>query len=124
MSSLNACAASLQMSERQDATLLLFGVALYCIEPGHLTFELWNVLAQLSFTYLVAFLMMQRPAWMQISFTFLLLAISEILYRAWSVPGFDQPFVPDHNFGSYIDMMLMGKLLMPGRGCWTQRVLV
>jgi len=99
----------------RSLTLLLFGVALYCIEPGHLTFELWNVLAQLSFTYLVAFLMMQRPAWVQISFTFLLLAISEILYRAWAVPGFDQPFVPDHNFGSYMDMILMGKL---SRGHW------
>ena len=95
--------------------LLLFGVALYCIEPGHLTFELWNVLAQLSVTYLVAFLMMRRPAWMQISFTFFLLAISEILYRAWSVPGFDQAFVPDHNFGSYVDMILMGKL---SKGHW------
>jgi predicted acyltransferase len=44
-----------------------------------------------------------------------LLAISEILYRAWTVPGFDQPFVPDHNFGSYMDMILMGKL---SRGHW------
>src|SRR5437773_9559050 len=94
----------------RSALLLFFGWALYCIEPGHLTFELWNVLAQLSFTYLVAFLMMRQPAWVQISFTFLLLAISEILYRAWSVPGLDQPFVPDQNFGSYMDMILMGKL--------------
>jgi predicted acyltransferase len=90
--------------------LLLFGVGLYCISPGRLNFELWNVLAQLSFTYLVAFLLMRQPAWQQIAFTFLLLGASEILYRTWSVPGFDQPFVPDHNFGSWVDMLLMHKL--------------
>jgi len=95
--------------------LLLFGIGLYCIGPGRLNFELWNVLAQLSFTYLVAFLLMRQPAWLQISFTFFLLALSEVLYRTWSVPGFDQPFVPDHNFGSYVDLLLMGKL---SRGHW------
>src|SRR5216117_2008257 len=83
--------------------------------PGKLTFELWNVLAQLSFTYLVAFLMMRRPAWFQIGFTLLLLALTEILYRSWPVPGFDQPFTPDHNFGSYVDLFLMGKL---SKGHW------
>ena len=95
--------------------LLLFGVGLYCIDPGRLTFELWNVLAQLSFTYLVAFLMMRRPAWLQISFTLLLLAITETLYRSWPVPGFNQAFAPDHNFGSYVDLLLMGKL---SKGHW------
>ena len=79
----------------RSSLLLAFGVGLYCIEPGKLTFELWNVLAQLSFTYLVAFLMMRRPAWFQIGFTLLLLALTEILYRSWPVPGFDQPFTPE-----------------------------
>ncbi|PYU95885.1 MAG: DUF5009 domain-containing protein [Acidobacteria bacterium] len=99
----------------RSSLLLAFGVGLYCIEPGKLTFELWNVLAQLSFTYLVAFLMMRRPAWFQIGFTLLLLALTEILYRSWPVPGFDQPFTPDHNFGSYVDLFLMGKL---SKGHW------
>jgi len=90
--------------------LLLFGWALYCIEPGRLTFELWNVLAQLSFTCLVAFLMMRRSAPTQIVFTLGLLVLTELLYRLWVVPGFNQAFVPDHNFGSYVDMLLMGKL--------------
>lgn len=87
--------------------LLLFGWALYCIEPGRLTFELWNVLAQLSFTCLVAFLMMRRSAPTQIVFTLGLLVLTEALYRLWAAPGFSQAFVPDHNFGSYVDMLLM-----------------
>jgi predicted acyltransferase len=95
--------------------LLLFGWGVYCIGPGKLTFELWNVLAQLSFTYLVAFLMMRKSSRTQLGFTFALLAITELAYRLWSVPGFNEAFVPDRNFGSYVDLLLMGKL---SRGHW------
>jgi predicted acyltransferase len=75
-----------------------------------LTFELWNVLAQLSVTCLVAFLFMRKPASVQIGFTFLLLIATDLLYRLWPVAGFNQPFVPDHNFGSWMDLVLMHKL--------------
>jgi predicted acyltransferase len=37
------------------------------------------------------------------------------LYRAWPVAGFNQPFAPDQNFGSWMDMLLMGKL---SKGHW------
>jgi predicted acyltransferase len=94
----------------RSALLLLFGWALYCIGPGHLTFELWNVLAQLSFTYLVAFLMMRQPARVQLGFTALLLIATELLYRLWPVAGFNQPFVPDHGFGAWVDLAIMHKL--------------
>jgi len=94
----------------RSGLLLFFGWALYCIGPGHLTFELWNVLAQLSVTYLVAFLMMRKPAGVQIGFTFVLLIATELLYRLWPVAGFNQPFMPDHNFGSWFDLLIMPKL--------------
>ncbi len=100
---------------QRSILLLLFGIGLYCIQPGKLTFELWNVLAQLSFTYFVAFLMMRKPVKVQLLFTFGLLILTEVLYRTFPVPGYNQPFVPDHNFGSYVDMLLMGKL---SRGHW------
>lgn len=90
--------------------LLFFGWALYCIGPGHLTFELWNVLAQLAFTYFVAFLMMRKSAPMQLGFTLGLLIATELFYRLWPVPGFNQPFVPDHGFGAWVDLLLMRKL--------------
>jgi predicted acyltransferase len=94
----------------RSSLLLLFGWALYCIGPGRLTFELWNVLAQLSFTYLVAFLMMRKSAGVQLGFTFMLLIVTELLYRLWPVAGFNQPFVPDHGFGAWVDLMIMHKL--------------
>lgn len=95
---------------RRSLVLLFLGWAVYCIGPGRLTFELWNVLAQLSVTYFIAFLMMRRSTNQQIAFTLGLLLLTEILYRFWPVAGFNQPFVPDHNFGSWVDMQLMGKL--------------
>ena len=94
----------------RSATLFLFGVILYCGHANRLVWELWNVLTQLSFTYLLAYLIMKRSAKTQIAISFGLILLTEILYRTWAVPGFDQPFVIDHNFGSWMDMVLMGKL--------------
>jgi predicted acyltransferase len=95
---------------RRSLLLLAFGIGLYCISAGRMTFELWNVLAQLSVTYLVAFLLMRFPAAVQIGVSLVMIVVSETLYRLFAVPGFDQPFIPDHNFGSWVDMVLMGKL--------------
>jgi len=94
----------------RSLTLLALGVGVYCVTAGHLVFELWNVLAQLSFTYLVAFLVMRKSSASQIGVTVGLLLLTEALYRLWPVAGFNQPFMPDHNFGSWLDMILMGKL--------------
>jgi predicted acyltransferase len=63
----------------------------------------------------VAFLMMRKSSATQIAFTFALLAITELTYRLWHVSGFNEAFVPDRNFGSYVDLLLMGKL---SRGHW------
>jgi len=95
--------------------LLAFGVGLYVQAAGHLTFELWNVLAQLSFTYLVAFLLMRKPMKVQLAVTGGILVLTELLYRLWPVVGFDQPFTPDKNFGAWMDLVLMGKL---SQGHW------
>jgi predicted acyltransferase len=94
----------------RSAMLFLFGVLLHCAYAGRIVWELWNVLTQLSFTYLVAYLLMRRPAKVQIATSLGLILLTEILYRTWSIPGFDQPFVKDHNFGSYMDLLLMGRL--------------
>ncbi len=90
--------------------LLLLGWALYCIGPGRITFRFQNVLAQLSVTYLVAFLMMRRRFAAQAALTAALLVLTEALYRFFPVAGFDQPFVPDHNFGSWVDLLISGEL--------------
>lgn len=93
--------------------LFLFGWALYFInpmegEPGGAF--LYDILPQLAVACLIAFLVLHRPPKAQIIFAFGLLILTDLLYRLWPVPGFNQSFIPDHNFGSYVDMTLMGKL--------------
>ncbi|MEN6311565.1 MAG: DUF5009 domain-containing protein [Acidobacteriota bacterium] len=90
--------------------LLVLGWALYCIGPGRITFRFQNVLAQLGVTTLIAYFLMRRPARWQIAASFGLILLSEVLYRVFWVPGFNQPFVPDHNFGAWVDMLLGGEL--------------
>ena len=90
--------------------LLLLGIMIQCAYSGRIVFQLWNVLAQLSFTYLVAFLIMRKSWKFQISFSIGLLLLTELLYRFWWVDGFNQPFTPDKNFGAWMDLLLMGQL--------------
>jgi predicted acyltransferase len=103
-------AVTLRHAIARSLVLLGLGVGLYVVAAGHPVFELWNVLAQLSVTYLLAFLLMRKSTRTQLLFTAGLLVLTEALYRLWPVAGFDQPFTPDHNFGSWMDMVLMGKL--------------
>lgn len=94
----------------RSIVLLALGVGVYVVAAGHLVFELWNVLAQLSFTYFVAYLLMRKSFRTQILFTVGLLVLTELLYRFWPLAGYDQPFTPGQNFGAWMDMLLMGKV--------------
>ena len=90
--------------------LFFWGVLDYAVRPQGLSFELWDVLTQLSFTTLVAFLIFQWSNLAQILVCLGLLLLTEVLYRYTHVPGFDQPFTDQHNFGNYIDTILMNKI--------------
>jgi len=107
--------ATLRHAAIRSALLLFLGWALYCIGPGKITFRFTNVLAQLSVTYFIAFLLMQKTVKWQLIISFLLILISQLLYLFWNIPGFNQPFTPDQNFGSWFDLALTG---MPGGGHW------
>jgi predicted acyltransferase len=90
--------------------LFFWGVFDYAVRKSGLSFELWDVLTQLSFTTLVAFLIMDWSVHAQIIVSGLCLLIPEFLYRFMHIPGFDQPFVDQHNFGNYVDKILMNKI--------------
>lgn len=91
--------------------LFLFGVGLHCVYSGELVFELWNVLTQLSFTILVTFLLINLPLRTQLAISMGLLLLTEILYRVYDPAA---PFVKGENFGSWMDMILMGKISSGG----------
>lgn len=103
---------------RRSFILLALGVGLYAIhptggppsEPGPLRHEFWDVLAQLAFTYFLAFLIMKKSWKFQIIFSIGLLILTALLYRLWPIVGFNQPFTPDHNFGSWLDLKITGYL--------------
>ncbi len=95
--------------------LFFWGVLNYAVRKKGLSFELWNVLTQLSFTILVAYLIFECNNRTQIFICLGILLLTEILYRYTAVPGFDQPFTDQHNFGNYVDLLLMNKI---NKGGW------
>jgi len=95
---------------KRCAWLFFWGVLDYAVRPSGLSFELWDVLTQLSFTLLVAFLVFRWSAGSQIILSLSLLILTEVLYRFTGIAGFDQPFTDQHNFGNYMDLVLMNKI--------------
>jgi len=90
--------------------LFFWGVTDYLVREKGLVFELWDVLTQLSFTTLIAFLVSRWPVKWQAVASLTCLLIPELLYRLIKEPGFSQPFVNQHNFGNYMDIILMNKI--------------
>ena len=94
---------------KRSFLLLILGWGLYCIEPGKIVFQFQNVLAQLSVTYILAFLVMRKSPAVQIVFSILLIVISEAIYRFFPLEGFNQAFVNGHNFGSWLNIQISGE---------------
>ena len=90
---------------RRSLLLILLGWAISSTDT-YSTFT--NVLAQLSFTYLIAFLIMRKKMGWQLLISFMLILFTDLIYRYWPVEGFNQPYTADHNFGSWVDVMLTG----------------
>jgi predicted acyltransferase len=95
--------------------LFFWGVLSYAVKKDGLAFELWNVLTQLSFTILLAYLIFSWRNTQQILASAALLLLTETLYRFTAIPGFEQPFTDQQNFGNYVDLLLMGKI---NKGGW------
>lgn len=88
--------------------LLLFGWGLYCVEAGRIVWRFQNVLAQLSVTYLVAFLIRNKGFSFQIAFTFVILLLTDLAYRFFPVEGFNHPWVPYENLGAWVNNKIEG----------------
>lgn len=95
--------------------LFFWGVLDYAVKKDGLFILLWDVLTQLSFTTLLAFLFFYWSFRARIIACIGLLVLTEVLYRFSHVPGFDQPFTDQHNFGNYVDWILMHTI---NKGGW------
>jgi predicted acyltransferase len=88
--------------------LLFFGWALYFIGAGKLVFRFQNVLAQLSVTYLVAFLIRNKSIRFQLIFTLVILVLIDLAYRFFPVEGFNHPWVNFENLGAWFNNLIEG----------------
>ena len=92
---------------RRCFLLFSFGVLLHCVYSHELVWELWNVLVQLAFTILIAYAIMGLPHKYQLLISIILLVLTEVLYRAYD---FQNPYNNGDSFGSFMDLVLMGKI--------------
>ena len=93
---------------KRSALLLFFGLALYTSGEDRIILRLQNVLAQLSVTYLVAFLIMRWKWFYQLGLSLLLLLITDLAYRYFPVEGFNHPWEPFQNLGSFLNNWIEG----------------
>lgn len=94
---------------KRSLLLLFFGWGLYFIpHNGEMVFRFQNVLAQLSFTYLIAFLIRNKSNSFQIGLSLLFLLIMDLAYRYFPVAGFDHPWVNFENMGAWANNHIEG----------------
>ena len=93
---------------KRSFLLLFLGWALYFIDAGHLVFRFQNVLAQLSVTYIVAFLIMNKSFKFQLIFTLVILLLIDLAYRFFPVEGFNHPWVNFENLGAWFNNLIEG----------------
>lgn len=93
---------------KRSLILLFFGWGLYFVDAGHLVFRFQNVLAQLSFTYLVAFLISEKSFSFQLIVSLAILLGIDIAYRFFPVEGFNHPWVNYENLGAWFNNKIEG----------------
>lgn len=93
---------------KRSFLLLFLGWALYFTQAGTLVFRFQNVLAQLSVTYLVAFLIRNRSFKFQLIFTLVILLLIDLAYRFFPVEGFNHPWVNYENLGAWFNNKIEG----------------
>ena len=98
---------SLRHVLRRSALLILFGLIARSIQHNKPFLDLINVLAQIGFTYLVAFLLLRVRWTMQGAVALGLLAIHWAIYQFGAGPGVIGPWVKDANMGWYLDRLIL-----------------
>jgi predicted acyltransferase len=93
---------------KRSFLLLFLGWSLYCMGPGKIVWQFQNVLAQLSVTYLVAFLIRDKSYTFQIIFTLTILLLIDLAYRFFPVEGFNHPWVNYENLGAWVNNKIEG----------------
>ena len=93
---------------KRSFVLLLLGWWLYCTSAGQIVWRFQNVLAQLSVTYLVASLIVNKSFKFQLLFSLTILLLIDLAYRFFPVEGFNEPWVAQKNLGAWFNQLIEG----------------
>jgi predicted acyltransferase len=94
---------------RRSALLILLGLIARSCQAKRPVLDLINVLAQIAFTYLIAFLVLRKHWSIQAGVGFAFLALHWALYQFGQAPGVAGPWVKDGNIGWYLDGLILHK---------------
>ena len=100
---------SLRHVLRRSALLILFGLIARSIQADRPVIDLINVLAQIAFTYMAAFLLLRQHWTVQGAAALGFLAIDWAIYQFGSGPGVTGTWARDANMGWYIDRLILHK---------------
>ena len=90
---------------RRSALLIIFGLIARSVQAQRPVLDLINVLAQIAFTYFLAYLVIRLRWGWKIGVAFGLLVLHWGLYQLGPYPGFEK----NANFGWYLDGVMLGK---------------
>jgi len=97
---------------KRSALLLFWGIFKRISDPNWFALDaldVTDILTQLAFTSLIAFLLFNwRIRYLVIACAGLLI-LTEVCYRFWDVAGFNGGFAPQQNFGNWIDWVLFSQ---------------
>ena len=93
---------------KRSFVLLFLGWWLHCTGAGQIVWRFQNVLAQLSVTYLVASLIVNKSFRFQLIFSLIILLLYDLAYRFFPVEGFNEPWVQQRNLGAWFNQLLEG----------------
>ncbi len=94
---------------KRAALLVIWGLIARSVGAQRPVIDLINVLAQIAFTYSVAFLVLRKSWRFQFGVALALLAAHTLAYVLWAAGSTGGPWVRDANFGQWLDMAVLGK---------------
>jgi predicted acyltransferase len=94
---------------KRCALLILLGTMARSLGAGKPVLDLINVLAQIAFTYFVAFLLLNKGWRVQLGVSLALLAVHTSLYVWITLPGVTGTWEKNANFGYVLDTLVLGK---------------
>jgi predicted acyltransferase len=94
---------------RRAGLLVCLGLVARSVQAQRPVLDLINVLAQIAFTYTVAFLVLRKTWRAQLAVAGGVLALHTTVFVAWAAGNADGAWVRDANFGQWLDLLLLGK---------------